>query len=307
MHQRDDDLHCTKPSCLETCLLPIGDPGPLPESCPVDPSKLAAVANEASPRHEWPEIILPARNAKGAVMTIEGKLAALGLQLPEAPRPVANYVPTCLTGGLLFISGQISRTSDGRVLAGKLGAGVDVSQGREAAKVCALNILAQAKAALGSLERIERVVKLTGFVNSTATFVDQPQVVNGASDLLVDVLGYFTAAPPDGSVTAATPARLIDTRPSNPIAPASVRSVATGMGGAAAVIVNVTAVDPTEAGYLTVYAGDGVRSTTSNVNFQAGRAAPNLVIVHPDANGVIQIFNSAGSTHLVVDIVGRFD
>lgn len=121
--------------------------------------------------------------------TIEGRLTALGLQLPDAPRPVANYVPTCQTGGLLYISGQISRTADGRVLAGKLGAGVDVSQGREAAKVCALNILAQAKAALGSLDRIERVVKLTGFVNSTPTFIEQPQVVNGASDLLVELLG----------------------------------------------------------------------------------------------------------------------
>lgn len=121
--------------------------------------------------------------------TIENRLKTLGLQLPDAPAPVANYVPTCLTGGLLFVSGQVSRKGDGQVIKGRLGAGLDVAQGREAAKVCALNILAQAKAALGSLDRIERVVKLTGFVNSTPTFVEQPQVVNGASDLLVEVLG----------------------------------------------------------------------------------------------------------------------
>lgn len=120
---------------------------------------------------------------------IEARLKAMGLALPGAPAPVANYVPTCLVGGLLFLSGQISRTGDGKVLAGKLGAGVDLPAGREAARVCALNILAQAKAALGSLERIERIVKLTGFVNSAPTFCDQPQVVNGASDLLVELLG----------------------------------------------------------------------------------------------------------------------
>ncbi len=121
--------------------------------------------------------------------SIASKLAALGLKLPPAPAPVANYVPTCQTGGLLFVSGQVSRTGDGRVLTGKLGDGLDVAAGREAAKVCALNILAQANAALGSLDRIERIVKLTGFVNSSPTFTDQPQVVNGASDLLVEILG----------------------------------------------------------------------------------------------------------------------
>lgn len=121
--------------------------------------------------------------------TIEGRLKALGLSLPNAPAPVANYVPTCVTGGLLFISGQVSRKADGDVITGKLGAGLEVATGREAAKVCALNILAQAKAALGSLDRIERVVKLTGFVNSAPTFVEHPQVVNGASDLLVELLG----------------------------------------------------------------------------------------------------------------------
>ena len=119
----------------------------------------------------------------------EKRLAELGLSLPAAPAPVANYVPTAMVGNLLFVSGQISRTGAGVTMTGKLGAGVDIATGRDAAKVCALNILAQAKAALGSLDRIERIVKLTGFVNAAPTFTDHPQVVNGASDLLVEVLG----------------------------------------------------------------------------------------------------------------------
>lgn len=121
--------------------------------------------------------------------SIEHRLKSLGLALPPAPSPVANYVPFQLAGALLFISGQISRTGEGQVMAGKLGAGVDIARGREAARLCALNILAQARAALGSLERIERIVKLTGFVNAAPDFKDHPQVVNGASDLLVEILG----------------------------------------------------------------------------------------------------------------------
>ena len=134
--------------------------------------------------------IAGADGGKGAPMTtIESRLKDLGLVLPDAPAPVANYVPTIQVGGLLFISGQVSRKGDGQMIKGKLGAGLEIAQGREAAKVCALNVLAQAKAALGSLERIDRVVKLTGFVNAAPSFTDHPQVVNGASDLLVEVLG----------------------------------------------------------------------------------------------------------------------
>lgn len=120
---------------------------------------------------------------------VERRLQELGIALPPAPAPVANYVPTVEVGGLLFVSGQISRMPDGSIMTGKLGDTLDAEQGREAARICALSILAQAKAALGSLERIERIVKLTGFVNSTPTFVNHPQVVNGASDVLVEVLG----------------------------------------------------------------------------------------------------------------------
>jgi enamine deaminase RidA (YjgF/YER057c/UK114 family) len=120
---------------------------------------------------------------------IEAKLTALGLGLPPAPAPVANYVPTHTVGNLLFISGQISRDGAGKILGGKLGAGLSVEQGREAARICALNLLAQARAALGSLDRIGRIVKLTGFVNAAPGFTDHPAVMNGCSDLLVEVLG----------------------------------------------------------------------------------------------------------------------
>ena len=120
---------------------------------------------------------------------VEQRLAALGITLPQAPAPVANYVPTVVSGNLLFISGQISKPGTGPVITGKLGAGLEIAKGREAARTCALNILAQAQGALGTLDRIVRVVKLTGFVNAAPSFTDHPQVVNGASDLLVEVLG----------------------------------------------------------------------------------------------------------------------
>lgn len=125
-------------------------------------------------------------SAKGE---IERRLAALGIELPPAPAPVANYVPTVLAGGLLFISGQIAKAGDGRIITGKLGGGMDVAAGRAAARVCALNLLAQAQAALGSLDRIRRIVKLTGFVAAVPAFTDHPAVMNGCSDLLVEVLG----------------------------------------------------------------------------------------------------------------------
>ena len=120
---------------------------------------------------------------------VEQRLKTLGLTLPGAPAPVANYIPARIAGELLFVSGQISRTADGQLVAGKLGAGLDVAQGQAAAKLCALAVLAQAKAALGDLDRIVAAVKLLGFVNSAADFGQQPAVINGCSDLLVEVLG----------------------------------------------------------------------------------------------------------------------
>ncbi|QFS84321.1 Endoribonuclease L-PSP [Roseivivax sp. THAF40] len=120
---------------------------------------------------------------------IETRLSDLGLSLPDAPAPAANYVPFVQSGNMLYVSGQISQTAGGLAL-GKLGADMDVAAGAEAAKSCALSLIAQARAACdGDLTRIARVVKLTGFVNSTADFTDQPKVINGASDLMVAVFG----------------------------------------------------------------------------------------------------------------------
>lgn len=120
---------------------------------------------------------------------VEARLATLGITLPGAPSPVANYVPFSIAGNLLFISGQVSKAADGSIVAGQLGEGMSIAKGREAARLCALNILAQAKAAAGSLDRVARIVRLNGFVNATPDFTEHPQVVNGASDLMVDVLG----------------------------------------------------------------------------------------------------------------------
>lgn len=121
--------------------------------------------------------------------TVEGRLAALGLTLPQAVAPVANYVPTVRTGNLLHVSGQLPMESGKLKLAGTLGAGVSIEDANACARVCALNLLAQVKAAIGDLEKIVRIVKVVGFVASTADFGDQPKVVNGASDLFVAVLG----------------------------------------------------------------------------------------------------------------------
>ncbi len=118
----------------------------------------------------------------------ETRLAALGLTLPEAPAPAANYVPFVLSRGVLFIAGQGSGAPGGGYK-GRLGEGVSVADGRKGAELACLNILAQVKAALGSLDRVEQVLRLTGFVNATPDFPDHPEVINGASDLMVAVFG----------------------------------------------------------------------------------------------------------------------
>lgn len=120
---------------------------------------------------------------------IAERLRDLGLALPPAPNPVANYVPYLLVGNLLFISGQISKAGDGTLIAGRVGDSLSLDDGVGAARVCALNLLAQANAALGSLDHVGQLVRLTGFVNSGAEFTDHPKVINGASDLMVAVLG----------------------------------------------------------------------------------------------------------------------
>ena len=121
---------------------------------------------------------------------VEAKLAELGIVLPTPAAPVANYVPFVRTGSLLVVSGQICLGPDGKlVAAGKLGGTVSIEDGQKAARACAINLLAQVKAALGDLDKLVRVVRLGGFVNSVPTFVDGPKVLNGASDLMVEVFG----------------------------------------------------------------------------------------------------------------------
>ena len=121
--------------------------------------------------------------------TPEERLAALGLALPPIPTPMANYVPFRLAGDLLFLSGQGPKRSDGSFMVGRLGKDASVEQGYEAAKLTGLQLLAVAKAALGALSRIEAVVKLLGMVNAEPDFEQHPQVINGCSDLMVNVLG----------------------------------------------------------------------------------------------------------------------
>jgi enamine deaminase RidA (YjgF/YER057c/UK114 family) len=121
--------------------------------------------------------------------TIEKRLSDLGVTLPVAAAPAANYVPYCRSGNLLFIAGQLPLKEGKLQASGLLGRDVDTAAGQEAAKYCAINILAQAKAALGDLEKIRRVVKITVFVASAPDFFEQHLVANGASDLLVAVLG----------------------------------------------------------------------------------------------------------------------
>ncbi len=118
---------------------------------------------------------------------VERRLAEKGITLPPANAPVANYVPYVLTGSLLFVSGQVPAREGKMQVTGRLGDGVSLEQGYQAAQLCGLNLIAQAKAALGGdLDRVRRVVKLGGFVACTPEFTDHPKVINGASDLMVE-------------------------------------------------------------------------------------------------------------------------
>jgi enamine deaminase RidA (YjgF/YER057c/UK114 family) len=122
-------------------------------------------------------------------MSIESRLTEMGITLPDAAAPLANYVPFVVVGNIVHVSGQISQNAGGQIK-GRIGEDMDVAQGAEAAKWCAVSLLAQAKKACGGdLSRLVRLVKLVGFVNSTPDFTDQPKVINGASDFMVAVLG----------------------------------------------------------------------------------------------------------------------
>ncbi|MGQ3674072.1 RidA family protein [Xanthobacter sp. TB0139] len=122
--------------------------------------------------------------------SIENRLAELGVTLPTPVPPVANYLPVIRSGNLLFISGQLPLDASGTLVAsGHLGANVDVATGQTAARMCAINILAQIRAEIGDLDKVVRIVKLGAFVSSTPDFTDQPKVVNGASDFMVEALG----------------------------------------------------------------------------------------------------------------------
>ena len=121
---------------------------------------------------------------------IEQRLAARGLQLPEAPAPAANYIPYTISGKLVFVAGQLPFRNGQVAVSGRLGAWVSVARGQEAARICALNMLAKARAACsGDLSRFARCLKLGGFVSCTPAFSEHPAVINGASDLMVEAMG----------------------------------------------------------------------------------------------------------------------
>ncbi|MBV8494770.1 MAG: RidA family protein [Alphaproteobacteria bacterium] len=121
---------------------------------------------------------------------IDARLRELGIELPRPAAPVANYVPFTVSGNLVFIAGQICQWNGERRFVGKLGAGISIADGQQGARLCALNILAHLRvAAGGDLDRVRRCLRLGGFVNCTPDFTDMPQIVNGASDLMVEIFG----------------------------------------------------------------------------------------------------------------------
>ena len=122
-------------------------------------------------------------------MSAEDNLNKLKINLPKAPDPVGSYVASKIVGNLVFISGQLPLNQEGKLIKGKIGKDLSLEQGQESAKLCALNLLAQLKKISGSLDKVKSCVKITGYVNSIDTFVDQPKVINGASDLISQIFG----------------------------------------------------------------------------------------------------------------------
>ena len=122
-------------------------------------------------------------------MSAEKNLSQLNINLPKAPDPVGSYVASKIVGNLIYVSGQVSFNLKGELTKGKIGKELTLEQGQDAAKLCALNILAQLKKKCGSLDKVKGCVKITGYVNSVDNFVDQPKVINGASDLVSNIFG----------------------------------------------------------------------------------------------------------------------
>tara|TARA_A100001037_G_C14755619_1_gene459530 strand:+ start:140 stop:595 length:456 start_codon:yes stop_codon:yes gene_type:complete len=122
-------------------------------------------------------------------MSAEDNLNKLKINLPKAPDPVGAYVASKIVGNLVFISGQLPLNQEGKLIKGKIGKDLSLEQGQESAKLCALNLLAQLKKISGSLDKVKSCIKITGYVNSIDTFVDQPKVINGASDLISQIFG----------------------------------------------------------------------------------------------------------------------
>ena len=123
-------------------------------------------------------------------MTIEENLKGLNIKLPEAPKPVGSYDAYKKVGKLIFVSGQVSFRNDGILIKGKVGSDLTLEQGQDAAKACAINILSQIKSACdGDLEKVKNCIKITGFVNSIDSFIEQPKIINAASELLVKIFG----------------------------------------------------------------------------------------------------------------------
>ena len=131
----------------------------------------------------------PDADSRSAAPDFEKRLAEMGHTLPEGSRPVGIYKPVVISGNMAYLSGHIPRTKDGQIMRGKLGAGVTIEQGQQAAQRCAIAMLASLKAELGTLNRVKRLVKTTGMVNCDPKFTDQPKVVNGCSQLFKDLFG----------------------------------------------------------------------------------------------------------------------
>ena len=122
-------------------------------------------------------------------MSVEENLKKLKINLPKAPDPVGAYVASKIVGNLVYISGQLPLSHEGKLIKGKIGKDLTLEQGQESARLCALNLLAQLKKISGSLDKVKGCVKITGYVNSSDTFIDQPKVINGASDLISQIFG----------------------------------------------------------------------------------------------------------------------